>query len=85
MSGGEAFQPQLWEKLRALSQTVHIVNAYGPTEASIVTAAAEADGPAVTLGQPVRGLAARICGKRGQLLPAGVPDVYKRQTQWQTR
>ena len=73
MSGGEAFQPQLWEKLRALSQTVHIVNAYGPTEASIVTAAAEADGPAVTLGQPVRGLAARICGKRGQLLPAGVP------------
>lgn len=73
MSGGEAFQPLLWEKLRGLSPRLHVFNAYGPTEVSIVTTVQEVFGPNANLGHPVRNLPVRILGRRGQLLPAGCP------------
>ena len=73
MSGGEAFQPLLWEKLRGLSPSMRVFNAYGPTEVSIVTSVQEVFGPNASLGLPVKGLSVRVLGRRGQLLPAGCP------------
>ncbi len=73
MSGGEAFQPALWEKLRALAPRLRIFNAYGPTEVTIVTSAQEVFSPNANLGVPVKGLSVHVLGKRGQLLPAGCP------------
>lgn len=73
MSGGEAFQPLLWEKLRGLSAGMRVFNAYGPTEVSIVTSVQEVFGPNASLGVPVKGLSVRVLGRRGQLLPAGCP------------
>lgn len=73
MSGGEAFQPQLWERLRSLSGSLRIFNAYGPTESSIVTTVQEASGPAVNLGVPVKNLSLAVLGRQGQLLPMGAP------------
>ena len=73
MSGGEAFRPLLWEKLRGLSPSMRVFNAYGPTEVSIVTSVQEVFGPNASLGLPVKGLSVRVLGRRGQLLPAGCP------------
>ncbi|WP_156665248.1 non-ribosomal peptide synthetase, partial [Rhodococcus phenolicus] len=74
--GGEAWQPELrdaWVPGRRL------VNAYGPTETTIMAAISEplvVDGP-MTLGGPLRGVHAVILDRALRPVPAGVPgELY---------
>ena len=79
--GGEAMpvEPALrWR--RSAMASARLLNAYGPTEATITATAFELPGaPAETfragvpIGRPVTGRPVRLLDRRGELVPAGVP------------
>lgn len=71
MSGGEPFPAGLYERLRSIAASLHIFNAYGPTETSIVASSCEVTGPTASLGTLVKGFTAHVLGKRLQKLPVG--------------
>nr|WP_281182110.1 alpha/beta fold hydrolase [Aldersonia kunmingensis] len=69
MVGGEALRPDL---ARRWSRGRTMVNAYGPTETTIVTTMSDplGDGP-VTIGVPIRGVAAVVLDERLRPVPIG--------------
>lgn len=77
MSGGESFVPVLYEKLKKINKHIQIFNAYGPTEASIVTTVAEVTNSSVTIGKPVKGFILKVLSKQMQTLPIGaIGELY---------
>ncbi|KAA0024935.1 non-ribosomal peptide synthetase [Antrihabitans cavernicola] len=70
--GGEVCTPALLERWSAPGRTVF--NAYGPTEATVVSHASSAlaVGDPVTIGPPIRGVQAYVLDARMHLVPVGV-------------
>jgi acyl-coenzyme A synthetase/AMP-(fatty) acid ligase/acyl carrier protein len=67
---GEACPPEV---VRRWAPGRRFVNAYGPTEATIWSTAAElAPGDEVSIGGPIRGVQAHVLDLHGQPLPPGV-------------
>ncbi len=76
--GGEALQPALVERTRALFPDAQIWNHYGPTEATINVTVARVDGAErITIGRPVANVRAYVLDAHLQPLPVGIPgELY---------
>jgi amino acid adenylation domain-containing protein len=73
---GEALKPDLVERIYAHPQVERVVNLYGPSEDttySTWTVVPRSTALVVTIGRPVANTRARVLGRHGELLPAGVP------------
>ncbi len=70
--GGEAFPKNTYEKLRAANSELKIVNAYGPSEATIACSASLLnDAENITIGTPLANYKIYITDKQGHILPMG--------------
>lgn len=70
--GAEAFPAALYGKLRALNPDIHIMNGYGPTEATISCTMAVIQGPEhITIGQPNANVKVVMVDGQNQPLPIG--------------
>src|SRR4029079_18442097 len=72
---GEALKPDLAARIYARRQVERVVNLYGPSEdTTYSTVAVVPRGAAlVTIGRPLANTWARVVGRYGEPLPAGVP------------
>ncbi len=73
--GGDRLDPQLVRQWRDLGlDSVRLVNAYGPTEATITATLGEAgaEDDRITIGRPLPGRRVCVLDRRGQPLPAGI-------------
>ncbi|MDP9616470.1 amino acid adenylation domain-containing protein [Streptomyces demainii] len=71
--GGEAIDPDLWQRLRA-QDGVRCFNLYGPTECTVdVTVQEIVARQRPAIGRPLPGLAAWVLDDRLRLVPPGVP------------
>ncbi|UNZ17650.1 amino acid adenylation domain-containing protein [Streptomyces sp. 891-h] len=72
--GGEALDPALWQRLRALPG-VAAYNCYGPAECAVdaVWCRLDAEGPDPVIGRPGHNLRAYVLDRHGHLVPPGVP------------
>ncbi len=76
---GEALPPELVQRLRQRAPSLHLLNAYGPTEASddvahaLLSASDEATGRSTPIGRPIANIRLLILDRFGQLAPPGVP------------
>jgi amino acid adenylation domain-containing protein len=73
--GGERLSAAVVQEWRELAPPgVRLLNAYGPTEATITATIGEAgqEQESITIGQPVAGRRTHILDRRGGLVPAGV-------------
>ncbi len=73
--GGEPLKPELVERLYAHPQVERVYNLYGPSEDTTYSTVLQVPkgASAVTIGRPVANTQARVLGRHGELLPAGVP------------
>ncbi len=70
--GAEAFPAALFDKVRAIRPGAHIMNGYGPTEATIsCTMAVIESRDHVTIGKPAANVCVCMLDSRGNVLPAG--------------
>lgn len=70
--GGEAITPHTWTRLRAVPATA-VHNCYGPTETTVEAVVADVgDCPVPVIGEPVRGMAARVLDACLRAVPDGV-------------
>lgn len=80
--GGEAIDEELWQRLIQWQNTqaqVHILNAYGPTEATVNTSIANIDAtqPKPNIGRPLPGWYCYVLDNNGRLAAPGVPgELY---------
>ncbi|MGI5349246.1 amino acid adenylation domain-containing protein [Streptomyces sp. CA-250714] len=72
--GGEAVDPVLWQRLRALTD-VAVHNCYGPAECAVdaVWCRLDREGPQPVIGRPGHNLRAYVLDRHGHLVPPGVP------------
>ncbi|MFL6293612.1 MAG: amino acid adenylation domain-containing protein, partial [Thermoanaerobaculia bacterium] len=72
---GEALKPDLVERLYAHPQIERVVNLYGPSEDTTYSTwtVVPRGTSLVTIGKPIANTRARVLGRRGELLPVGVP------------
>lgn len=72
--GGEAIPPGPLAEWRARLPHVRVLNAYGPTEATITSVLHEItqDGP-IPIGRPVGGRRVYVVDERDELVPVGIP------------
>ncbi|MBN6042357.1 non-ribosomal peptide synthetase, partial [Amycolatopsis sp. 195334CR] len=78
---GEALSPELVRGVRAARPDLRLVNAYGPTEATVYAAAWEADGDlgghVTPIGRPVANLRLYVLDRGLRPVPVGVPgELY---------
>ncbi|MCY1033947.1 non-ribosomal peptide synthase/polyketide synthase [Corallococcus sp. BB11-1] len=75
--GGEALTPDLAARLRSVSPAVQLVNAYGPTEATIdatwSAVTGEESGMTVPIGRPVANAEAYVLDAALRPVPVGIP------------
>ncbi|MBP3884512.1 MAG: amino acid adenylation domain-containing protein, partial [Olsenella sp.] len=70
--GAEAFPPDLYARLEAASPGIHVMNGYGPTEATISCTMQVVDGSGdVTIGVPNANVHAATVDRSGRLQPLG--------------
>jgi len=70
--GAEAFPAALFDKIRAIRPDAHIMNGYGPSEATIsCTMAVITDRDRVSIGRPAANVRAYMLDSSGNVLPAG--------------
>ncbi|RKH11913.1 amino acid adenylation domain-containing protein, partial [Corallococcus sp. CA053C] len=79
--GGEALEPELGRRLRALLPTVVLINLYGPTEVTIDATSArfrdEDSGATVPVGRPIDNMRAYVLDGWREPVPAGTPgELY---------
>jgi amino acid adenylation domain-containing protein len=75
VAGGEAFPPDLAQRVLAAAPDLATYNHYGPTETTVGVVAGRVSpgsGP-VALGRPMAGVTLAILDERMELLPAGAP------------
>lgn len=69
--GAEAFPSALYDRLRTLSPSLHIINGYGPTECTICCSAKELSGGGnITIGRPTGNVRMYVADKHRHILPA---------------
>ncbi|WP_037774854.1 non-ribosomal peptide synthetase [Streptomyces albus] len=73
MVGGEALDPALWRRLRALPATT-VLNYYGPTECTVdaVWCRLDEQGEHPVIGRPQHNVRAYVLDRGGRLCPPGV-------------
>ncbi|HEX6904704.1 MAG TPA: amino acid adenylation domain-containing protein [Thermoanaerobaculia bacterium] len=73
--GGEPLKPELVERIYAHPQVERVYNLYGPSEDTTYSTVLRVPRgvSAMTIGRPVANTQARVLGRHGELLPAGVP------------
>ncbi|WP_019357760.1 non-ribosomal peptide synthetase [Streptomyces sp. AA1529] len=71
--GGEALDPTLWQRLRALPDT-SVYNCYGPAECTVdaVWCRLDEQGPHPVIGRPGHNVRAYVLDRHGHLAPPGV-------------
>ncbi|MBO7674915.1 MAG: amino acid adenylation domain-containing protein [Atopobiaceae bacterium] len=70
--GAEAFPPALFERLRGVNPILHIMNGYGPTEATISCTMQVVDGTDdITIGVPNANVHVATVDRAGRLQPLG--------------
>lgn len=68
--GAEAFPPSLYHKIRAIYPDAHIMNGYGPTEATISCTMDVVTNPdRITIGRPNANVKAYVVDENMQILP----------------
>lgn len=75
---GESLGDDILERWRGLGLAARLVNAYGPTEATVYAASCLAAGPGAAwssdcIGSPLAGYGALVLGRHGGPQPLGVP------------
>lgn len=76
ITGGDVFPPQLAAAVRTAHPTLRLLNAYGPTEATIVATSfevGELDGSPVPIGHPLAGALLYVVDEEGAPVPDGEP------------
>ena len=71
--GAEAFPKPLYDNMRRLKVNGRIINAYGPTEATIAATMIELSEESITIGRPVANTKILILDRFGNELPPFVP------------
>lgn len=70
VSGAESFPASLYDELRKISPTMHIINGYGPSECTITCCCKMiSSNSGITIGGPTANTAFYVMDKAGNLLP----------------
>lgn len=70
VSGAEAFPGSLYDELRRISPSMHIINGYGPSECTITCCAKELKScNGITIGKPSANTSFYVMDKVGNILP----------------
>lgn len=72
-AGGENFPQVLYQKLRAINPSAHIINMYGPSETTVSSTYLDMHGQRINIGKPMSNTKCYIFNRYGALLPIGVP------------
>lgn len=70
VSGAEAFPSQLYDQLREISSSMHIINGYGPSECTMTCCCKELkSGNNITIGGPSANTSFYVMDRSGNILP----------------
>lgn len=76
LTGGETLSAVLADKALQIHPDLKLVNAYGPTECTVLTTAHDVklgEKGNIPIGKPIAGTKVRIIGVDGQIQPIGIP------------